>query len=125
MPVQKASRHSMTILTVAVYEDLATAKLVGRTLEAADISPDAIHLLAHPDLVPPQADLTTRDRLMRLGVPENEAQILADMVQGGAVLIAVATPSNSAELARASGILLEARPAEPLASFDTEAATNP
>lgn len=115
----------MAILTVAVYEDLATAKLVGRTLEAADISPGAIHLLARPDLVPPEADLTTRDRLMRLGVPEHEAQILADMMQGGAVLIAVATPKDSPELARAAGILLEARPAEPLASFDIADATSP
>ncbi len=113
----------MAILTVAVYEDLATAKLVGRTLEAAGILPGAIHLLARPDLVPPEADLTTRDRLMRLGVPENEAQILADMVQGGAVLIAVATPSASPELARAAGLLSEARPSEPLATFEVAEAT--
>ncbi len=114
----------MAILTMAVYEDPATAKLVGRTLEAADISPGAIHLLARPDLVPPEADLTTRDRLMRLGVPESEAQVLADMVQGGAVLIAVATPNNSPELARAAGLLLDARPSEPLASFEIVEATN-
>lgn len=108
----------MSSLAVATYENLATAKLVARTLEAGGIGADAIHLLAPPDLVPADADLTTRDRLERLGVPEHEAQLLADMVQGGNVLVAVAPGAGDEALRRALAALAAAKPSEPLAVFE-------
>jgi hypothetical protein len=108
----------MPNLAVATYDNLATAKLVTRTLEAIGIGADDIHLLAPPDLVPAEADLTTRDRLERLGVPSHEAQLLADMVQGGNVLVAVAPASGADALRQTLAVLTEAQPSEPLAVFE-------
>lgn len=106
----------MARLIVAVYEDLATAKLVVRTLEAADVPADQIDLVAGPALVPARSDITTRDHLMALGVPENEAQIFADMVQGGAVLVTALVAGETED--RAYAALNETRPSEPLAIFE-------
>jgi hypothetical protein len=110
-----------TVLTIAAYENLATATLVARTLAAEGIADDAVHLIAPPGLVPAEADRTVSDRLRRLGVPEQDAQILADMVQGGCVLIAVATSEGGEDYRRAAASLAAARPREPLLTIDTRA----
>lgn len=112
----------MARLIVAVYEELSTAKLVARTLEAAGVPAAEIDLVAGPSLVPTRADLTTRDHLMTLGVPETEAQIFADLVQGGAVLITARVTAETEDHAYAA--LDGTRPGQPLAIFEV-AATDP
>ncbi len=106
------------VLTLAAYENLATAKLVARTLEAENIPEDAVHLIASPGLVPAEADRTVKDRLRALGIPEHEAQILADMVQGGCVLIAVQTSEGGEDYLQATASLAAARPREALMTID-------
>jgi len=108
----------MARLSIASYDNLATASLVARTLEASGIPESRIRLLAKPGLVPERAGRSLRDQLTGLGVPPDEAQIHADMVMGGAVLIAVETADSGDEFDRAVGLLAEARPSDPIATYD-------
>jgi hypothetical protein len=111
----------MARLSIASYDSLATASLVARTVEASGIVEGRIRLLAKPGLVPERGDRSLRDQLIGLGVPPDEAQIHADMVMGGAVLVAVETDDSGEELDRAAAILGQARPTAPIATYDLAA----
>ena len=108
----------MARLSVASYDSLATASLVARTLEASGIAEARIRLLAKPGLVPERADRSLREELIGLGVPPDEAQIHADMIMGGAVLVVVETADSGEEFDHIVGLLAAARPSDPIATYD-------
>jgi hypothetical protein len=106
-------------LIVATYRDRSAADAAARALEGTGVARDAVTLFAPPDADPAGQDLAIRDRLEGLGVPVYEAQLLADMVLGGATLLA-AQVGETAALARALAVLGESPLAEPLATFRTK-----
>jgi hypothetical protein len=106
-------------LIVATYRDRGAAEAAARALEGAGVARDAITLFTPPDADPAGRDLALRDRLEALGVPVYEAQLLADMVVGGAALVAARVGETPA-LAPALAVLGETPLAEPLATFRTK-----
>lgn len=106
-------------LIVATYADrqiaAATAAAAGAELDGIVDSP--VRVLARPDAPPETADLGTRDALVRLGMPDLEAQIYADLVAGGSALVAVLAREDRAELAHVLGFLAATPITEPLGTF--------
>jgi hypothetical protein len=107
-----------TRLTVAVYRELAAARAVMDALRGAGLAERNIQLMTRPAADPATGDREAYRRLVDLGVPKHEAQLLADLVVGGTVLLAVRTSAEGEDLGLALAILRASPTDEPLATFD-------
>ncbi len=104
-------------VTVATYHDLSAAGAAVRSLENAGIAGHSVLLLARPQEPAMEGDRHLRDRLTGLGIPDHEAQIFADMVEGGDALVVVTTDAGGRDLDRILAVFGESQHTEPLAIF--------
>jgi hypothetical protein len=109
-------------LIVATYRERSAGEAAAHALEGAGVARDAIAVFGPPDGDPAGQDLAVRGRLEALGVPLYEAQLLADIVVGGATLVAARVGETPA-LAPALAALDQTPLAEPLATFRTKGET--